>query len=585
MKNLFKKHWLAIIFAIVVGLFMIGPHLFFIYSLGDSYGGIYQMRTDSESIYIARIQEIIDGHPLMGAVPYAEYKDRPPLLPPTLYDFIMAGASMILKISLPAVILMSKFFLPAFLFLLIYWLIFLINNKFGSGWPLKITAIAGSLTVLLAYDLTGFISKLSEIKNVSLFLLWSRPLNPITGGILLTFLMIILWKSRNDQKIIFKKILIGGILFAPIISSYFFSWGLALAIMACWAILQFIVRRKVSAYSVILMILVGFIISLPYFYLANLSSTHPDYSYAAVKMGLFHSHTPIFSLIILVIAILLFFVVIFRNGLWHDDWWRFSVALTVGGVIALNQQIITGVTVWPFHFIQYIKTFSAIILFIFIYQVIRPLIPSRVYIFLLILVILGSLLFGIFWQAAAYRNSFAFYSEREQFGDFFRWLNEKTPRDCVVLGQDDIFYTFFLWIPAFTHCNSAVNSNNHYIVPPERIFNDYLVILRMRGIKAKDIEAYINKNRDYAMDFIFGSQDNYPVSDEYRQAEYQNKVLGRIIEEYPEFLRNDFLIELKKYRVDYIVSNGPLQSGVLKSLHLSLPTQTFGKILVYKMPY
>ena len=67
-----KKHYLALIFSILVGLIYAAPHLFFIISLGDKYHGLPLMATANEDAYIFRIREILDGHYLVGSPVYFE---------------------------------------------------------------------------------------------------------------------------------------------------------------------------------------------------------------------------------------------------------------------------------------------------------------------------------------------------------------------------------------------------------------------------------------------------------------------------------------------------------------------------------
>jgi len=582
MKDIIKKHWLAFLFAVIVGLIMVAPHIIFAIKLGHDYRGIYMMQTSDEAVYLARMQEIVDGHPSLGAVPYAEYKDRPSLMPPTATDFLLAGASILSNISLPTLLLATKFILPALLFLLIYWLILAMCTAGDSNRSSCLVPLAGALSVVLAYDSIGYLGNITDIKSTLTFLLWSRPVNPIIGALLLMCLALLLWHGRNDQRVYPKRVIAGGAIFALMVSSYFFSWGFALAFMSCWAFIQFIVGRRHPAYTTGLIAILGFIFALPYLYQTRLAATHPDFAFAAAKIGLFHSRAPVGSKVIIIVMVLLALTAFIRRMSLREDWWRFSVVLTLGGVIALNQQIITGVTIWPFHFIQYIKPFSAIILCTLLFYIVRPLLP-RLFTFITVLIISGSLIFGIAIQVAAYRNSFTRYAGWQRYGELFQWLNEHASRDCVVLAQDDNDGIFMFWVPAFTHCNSAVNSNNHYILPPERIYHDFLVMLRMRGVTANGIKTYLAENRDWAIVHFYGVQTDHSLADTHSvmQAQTQDAIFTRIEREYPAFLRKDFLVELKRYQIDYVVSDGELRPDLAHALHLSSPITIVGGVAIY----
>lgn len=574
------KYRIPLLGAMLVSIIMVAPHLLFIVNEGDAYRGIYQMSTDSEDVYLARMHEIIDGHPTLGAVPYAEYKDRSPLMFPTTIDFLIAGTSKLLGASLSVVLLATKALLPALLFFLAYQLVIALCA--GTDRSSALTAFAGASAVVLAYDLTG-LGSITGLKSISAFLLWSRPVNPIMGALLLFGFLLLLWRVRNDQKIRPRWIVAGGALFGLMISSYFFSWGFALAFMAFWVLLQFVSGRRYVAYSVLLIASIGFLLASPYLYQTRLTATHSDFAFAAAKQGLLYSHAPIGSSIVVTALIILGGAALIRRASLHEDWWRLSLALTLGGALSLNQQLITGVTIWPFHFIQYIKPFSMVILLVALFHILRPWVP-RLFPFLMLGSIVVSFAFGSAVQVGAYRNSFSWYAERQRYGDLFEWLNQNAPKDCAVLPQDDADGTFMYWIPAFTHCNSVVNRNSHYLIPPDRIFHDFLVILRMRGVSAIDIGTYLAEHRGWVIGHFYGPQSGGSIAREYREYQQQKNIIGRLEAEYPAFLRRDFLTELKKYRIDYVVADGALQPNLIRALHLGAPVATPGGVAVYRVP-
>ena len=61
MKNVLKKHHLAFVLAIVTGFIMIFPQLFFVNSLGTEYKGIPMMKSDGETYYVTRMQQLYNG--------------------------------------------------------------------------------------------------------------------------------------------------------------------------------------------------------------------------------------------------------------------------------------------------------------------------------------------------------------------------------------------------------------------------------------------------------------------------------------------------------------------------------------------
>ena len=180
-----KTHHAAIAAAFLVGVIYITPHLIFQWSLGDAYRGIPMMQTANEDEYLARIQEILDGHPSLGSPVFYEYKNEPPLAPP-VGEFFYAFPAMLMSISPVAVLTASRFLLPAILFILVYFLIYKMTTlsvsppwkegeekspspslKGGGGNILvaKITAITGGILVTLGYDLVDYRTVLGLLRG------------------------------------------------------------------------------------------------------------------------------------------------------------------------------------------------------------------------------------------------------------------------------------------------------------------------------------------------------------------------------------------------------------------------------------
>src|SRR3989344_2614874 len=139
-NNFLKRYKWALVVSFIVGFIALAPHIIFPLQLREEYKGIYMMQTANETEYLARIKEITEGHWKLGSVPFYEYKNNPPLMPPNILDFLYAGANFITGISISNLVIVSKFFLPALFFLLIYFLIRQLtrNKEFLSN---KINAV------------------------------------------------------------------------------------------------------------------------------------------------------------------------------------------------------------------------------------------------------------------------------------------------------------------------------------------------------------------------------------------------------------------------------------------------------------
>ena len=120
-RTFFINHAPALIAAILIGFLYGAPYVAFQISAGDRFEGAYMLQTANETSYMARIQEIIDGHWLVGSPFHFEYKDQLPLAFPA-GEWLYALSVLLLGVSLVSVMIASKFFLPATVTLLVIFL-------------------------------------------------------------------------------------------------------------------------------------------------------------------------------------------------------------------------------------------------------------------------------------------------------------------------------------------------------------------------------------------------------------------------------------------------------------------------------
>ncbi|MFH1704553.1 MAG: hypothetical protein ABH861_01085, partial [Patescibacteria group bacterium] len=201
LKNWIKDHRIALLVAILVGLICVAPSVIFRLSLGSDFRGLDYFPLDNEEFYIGRMHEILDGYPLVGSMPYADNKNALPIMPPTI-EWIYSGFAILFHISLPTIVLLSKFFLPALLFLLAYRFIRRLTDDEKTSANI-FNAVAGSLLVTLGIDLTD-LSRLVRILtgagDVGGMPMWTRPVNPISGALLLFLFLNLVWLATVEKR-------------------------------------------------------------------------------------------------------------------------------------------------------------------------------------------------------------------------------------------------------------------------------------------------------------------------------------------------------------------------------------------------
>ncbi|MDO8667862.1 MAG: hypothetical protein Q7K35_02055 [bacterium] len=607
--TIIKKHKIAIIFATLIGIIYITPYFVFRISLGDKYQGIPMLATANEDFYIARVQEIIDGHPLISSVGFYEYKDQMSLTPPTA-EMFYAIPSLLLGIPLVDIIVASRFILPFILFLLVYYLIYrlTINSNFISN---KFNAIAGAVLVTLGYDLVDYHNLWLYLTGQSpiggKFLIWARLVNPILGAIFLFSFLICIWLII--KKSAYKKIMIffSALFLALMIASYFFSWGVAVSVLAVLILMYLIKKEFEIVKSFFWVIFWALTISLPYWYMSFIASQSPSYKEAVLKNGLFNTHYPLFNRLIL--AVLLFYLILFAPWLINKlklffkdrqkffrrfnlsnvrDWNLFCLALLLGSFWVFTEQVVTGMTIWPFHFVQYTIPLAMVVAMTLLYNVIKG---KSQYLWLLISAIIfsSSVIFGIAIQAGTYRQMDNYNLALQAYKPVFNWLNQQKKDSVVLVAVDDQSKIDILngYIPAFTHSNIYASNWAYNLIVIDRDFFNYLVLLRLKGVSADNIEEYLKNNKGEAVSYLFSNwsgQYNLKQFPDFTDNELPKR-LEKLPEDYRQFVKQDFSQLLKKYQLDYILSSGPLKDNIKNQLQGLKLVEQFndGKVFIYSV--
>ncbi|MSU55780.1 MAG: hypothetical protein EXS51_00510 [Candidatus Taylorbacteria bacterium] len=573
LSSLVRLKRLAVAVAIGVGLLYGLPNIFFIFGDFSSYRGIPLLQTPNEGSYLGRIQEIVDGHGAVSSPFFFEYKEGVPLSPST-GEWVYALPAILFGISPATVLVVSKFFFPPILFLLVYALAFRLAQ--GEGRSREAMAIACGLLVTLGYDLVDYRTMLSYVSGSGVpnsFLLWARPVNPILGALFLfSFLLSVLAIVQNTIR---RKtaIVTASVFLALMFGSYFFSWGTAFSVLVLLILILVARKKYATAGNLTLVIPFGILLASPYWYGAWQATHSPWYASSVLRSGLFLTHYPLWNKFLL--ATLFFFAVILafdflwkkRRGIeWSVETWHcFNLSLLLGGIWTYSQQILTGETIWPYHFVQYTIPLAMLVLMVSIYNCIRPMQRYLSNMFVSGVILL-SVCLGVYTQVQAYTAAVPYYARMQVYKALFDFLNTRE-KECVVFVNetDAEMSELNTLIPAFTHCNRYVSTEMNSLIPDTRGEDGYLALLRLRGILPVDIDEYIRAHRSEASGYLFSNwQGLFGVKD---FPDFSDPVLEERLSAFPEryraFLTKEFRTELQKYRLDFILSDSSLDGEVL----------------------
>ena len=558
-KLFLQRHLYALILAVVAGAVCIAPSFLATAALGSGYYGIEYGPLNDEDIYRARIHEVLDGHPMVTSPYFYEYKDSPVVIVP-INEWLYAAPAFIF--GLAGIMVASKFFLPAALFLLVY---FLVRKLLGAGDD----ALSVSTALAAAFFVTLGSAFVDYRSMITLLLvggtpgphMWTRPVNPIVGAVqLFGFLLLLSQVWQRTWR--YAYVAAGALLAATI--GYFFTLGISLAILGALGLFALLRKEFAVAREMIFILLISIVLDSWYWYRMFASFGTSEGSALAMRNGLFFTHAPVLNKALLA-ATLIVFCFFLYSYLWkknrgHVRSWIFIAGLILGSWIVLNQQVITGREIWYQHFVQYTVPLAGISVIVAAYLAFRTYAPRALYIGMITLSLV-CLAFG-FWSVRSFTAELQWFAYNQKLGGVMSWLNVNAPKGCVVLvAYNDEWLE--RQIPAYTSCNvynSVVTTSG---VPEYRLAHNFLLRMRLNGVRTSDAHAYLVTHERGIRNYFFSDWGQL-----FGQGE-EPWILDRIAlleKEYSLFLGKTLEQNIKTYRVDYMISDGPLAPSILNAL-------------------
>lgn len=568
-------HALAVFFALIVGVLSYAPQYLSKHALDAEYRGVPFLYLDNELNYLARIRDIVRGDWLGDDSALYEYSDQS-ILPP-IGEYFYAIPSLVLRASPVTIVIASKFLFPAVLFLLLY---AIMTQLMGDSQALraKMTAVAASLLATLGYgliDIRTSIGIFSGQLQAADLNIWTRPVNPIIGVLLFFTFLIALWRLNEGSS--FHARLWGGIALGFSIT-YIFSWALSLAFLVV-LLISYLLRKQMRPIVDLLVVVgISILLQLP-FWINALSHFGGGDDSLARRNGLLLMHSPIVNKVLL--AGTLFFILIslyqYAREKKFSDWWWFSASLLAACWAVFNQQIVTGRTIWPDHFVQFSIPVVIIVAFVVLYRYVLPR-AAVLWMIPVTLAIIGSLTAGVY-SAASYRYSMDDYRQQQNYAPFIQWANEDTPDKCVMLTMEKGYYLSYL-IPAFTRCKVYSSYDAYSGVPRERILHNMLVLLRLRQVKPSEVMNFLEANVSREINtYLFDDWDQIFEKEVTPQSQAK---IDMAADAYMAFYAEDFAAAVRKYKLDYIVSEESLDAALIDELRLGKGRQ-YGRVFVYPL--
>lgn len=538
--------------AFLVGLFSVAPHIIAPHLLGADNQGIPFLYSDDEDFYLARMREFLDHHPTVGSPFLLEYKNQWTLQAPIPELWMYVFPATVLRLPLEHYLILANFLFPALLFLLIYRLTRSITQEFLTSHEAIWSGLVAGMLTTLGYEFLALQSWLGLLHGtlppLSLSV-WVRPVNPISGAILLFALLNVLWVFyRRPGR---RWAIIAGAIWMLMIG-YVFSWAVGLAAIAFLGVTLALHRRWKDVRLLLITLGMGILAAGLYGWKAITSQAGVEGDDALQRNGLLLTHAPIWNKFILAATIAFLIMTVrsvWKNG-WRSwrtvpGWWWFTATMLVAGNSAYLQQVITGRTIWFHHFVQYTKPIALIAFVVGFSWLLRERHVLRRAI--CGLMIAGCVINGGMLASNVGSRLDAFRGWQKE-APMFSWLDENASKDCVVLVQEAGEWRS-LFIPAFTHCNVYSTSYLLMKLPTERIRHMYFVGLRLKGLTPETLPAFLDKHDRNIRGLFYDSWETMFADG---HDPWYDAMAADLTKGYAEFYKRPFADALRDYQIDYL---------------------------------
>lgn len=543
-----KTQWDVLILAFVVGALVIAPSLYYRYASG-SYRGVEMFRADAELNYLAQIQEVYDGHESLGNIYTKDGKDAPHAIQQPLAAVTMGVAGKAFGLTAVETNLYAKFILPFFLtFIVFFFLLFLTEERW--------MALLGTAFIMLAPATPGFFVPTSWWAMIAhgvfpdadyQFLHSSRSINPQFSTFFFYGYFFALWKFLYRP----RREKIEGIVTAVLLGASFYTYFFVYSFVAVFTALLFfsclIKKDFVRAKKIVAISIGGIFIAIPALINTLQAMKMPLYELATQRVGAFISSKFIFSRVWWGAFIL--FLLLWRKI--KDEKLRVFVLLfLVTGFVLTNQQVLTNHMIpAPQHYHwYYLAPFIGALFIMLFVSLLKKVLRPKTAIAMCVIALALLLWVGVFFQKRSYDQYLAIVTEEQRYADVLQWLHGNTPKDSAVLTNISLAHL----LVGYTHDNAYYHRGlTDFMVPTERLRDGYFAYAYLDGLtKPEEVEASFNAQKNVIGSWLYGEY--------FRQmngckACFPDEILQKLVLDYRRFLSQDFITELKRYPLDYIV--------------------------------
>jgi hypothetical protein len=360
-----KWKW-GVLAALAITLLSLYPQLQLWAHLGRNTEGVYAYFDTDEAAYSAYLQALIDGRPRRNDAYTGrdDSKDRP--LPESLFSiqfvspYLAALPARVLKLSASTVFIILMPVIAASTALALFWLLSLATHDH------RLAAVGVLVVLCLATLVSGqgparHFFRTHEAWGYLPFLRRYVPAIPFPFFIAM-FALVLRTVLKEEERYIGRAIG-SGLIVVLLIFSYFYLWTAAVAWLACLTVIWLLARpdgwlRTVRFLGIIWVITISGLV--PYLLLLSHRATNTDQVQALVHTrspDLFRPSELLSFLLLAALARLLF---LGRVSL-KDPKVLYLLSLLLLAPVVFNQQVITGISLQPFHYEEFVTSYCVLI--------------------------------------------------------------------------------------------------------------------------------------------------------------------------------------------------------------------------------
>ncbi len=565
--------------SVIVGLLSVLPYVVAYTTITpahDTEHTLHYFYQDAELVYLSRIREVVEGNIHIASPMFFEYKQSSHLQQPFSEWLYAIGSLGQTEFIIPFALL-AKLLLPGLLFLLVYLVSARVCSLYRLHEPTSIfVAVCISALVVLGYDLNnvGVLRAITSGEySEPILSLWTRLVHPITGALglfALSYSLLTLGRESKGIAVIAPGLILGCL------SGYVFSFALGTimsGLMLCFALWN---RDWEYGKRVMAILVIACIVNIPYF--VTLFATVGDPA-SLTKNGLLLTHAMLHNKSLYLVGCMLVLIGVSMRFVLKGSSelrltnraWQWSISTVVAGVLCYNQQVLTGQTVWPGHFVQYTLPFSYVVFFTSIYYFISHIISlggewctSRFQRGVKFVSVIGVLLIftvNILYVESVFSNA-AVYGDTQRYADALNWINENAVENCVVLvhEREERLEKF---IPAYTHCDLYDSTYVFFGIPRERIMHNYITRLRLFGVEEDELRNQMDTHelelRRYFfndwVDMFYGNNDYWVqnTKTEEEKSAFLPQIKAEVIEAFEKSEKKTADELLTEYAITHII--------------------------------